>query len=381
MPSAPRVREVAVAVTASTITTVAVFLPLALVTDITGELFRPFALTITIALAASLFVALTIVPVLAYWFLRSPITDVPRAAHAGRAAPRVERAVRPFLRYPVLLHRRSSSSCWSALLVGAGLLAGDVDIAARAGGPVDAGRRCSASRRSSGCGRARRRGDRDRRRASIRLLALASRVDAQRRWAAQGSVAPEVRRADAEDELDRPTRLQRAYLPIIRWTLRAPAVVLVAALLILGGSGFLATKLPTNFISNSGQNTLSVQAVDAGGHQPRGGGLRRPRRSKTRCGDVDGVETVQVSVGSSGNSFAVLLGGGSDTTFSITTDPDADQDALRSKVSDVIDGLDPDEVGDVAVSSGGGGGFSSDIEIEISAPGSGRRCSRPPTTS
>src|SRR6202000_24321 len=66
------VREVAVAVTASTITTVAVFLPIALVSGLTGELFRPFALTVTIALAASLFVALTIVPVLAYWFIKSP---------------------------------------------------------------------------------------------------------------------------------------------------------------------------------------------------------------------------------------------------------------------------------------------------------------------
>ena len=36
----------------------------------TGELFRPFALTVTIALLSSLLVALTIVPVLAYWFLR-----------------------------------------------------------------------------------------------------------------------------------------------------------------------------------------------------------------------------------------------------------------------------------------------------------------------
>ncbi len=85
------VREVAVAVTASTITTVAVFLPLALVTDITGELFRPFALTITIALAASLFVALTIVPVLAYWFLRSPITEAPEPLTPGEQ--RIARAV------------------------------------------------------------------------------------------------------------------------------------------------------------------------------------------------------------------------------------------------------------------------------------------------
>ena len=68
--SSALVREVAGAVTASTLTTVAVFLPIALVGGMTGELFRPFALTVTIALLASLLVSLTIVPVLAYWFLR-----------------------------------------------------------------------------------------------------------------------------------------------------------------------------------------------------------------------------------------------------------------------------------------------------------------------
>lgn len=66
------VREVAGAITASTLTTVAVFLPIAFVGDLAGELFRPFALTVTIAMLASLLVALTIVPVLAYWFLRTP---------------------------------------------------------------------------------------------------------------------------------------------------------------------------------------------------------------------------------------------------------------------------------------------------------------------
>ncbi|WP_431835837.1 efflux RND transporter permease subunit [Cellulomonas sp. Y8] len=64
------VREVAGAITASTITTVAVFLPIGLVGGMVGELFRPFALTVAIAMTASLLVALTIVPVLAYWFLR-----------------------------------------------------------------------------------------------------------------------------------------------------------------------------------------------------------------------------------------------------------------------------------------------------------------------
>ncbi len=66
------VKEVSGAITAATITTVAVFLPIALVSGLIGEIFRPFAFTFTIALVASLFVSLTIVPVLAYWFLKNP---------------------------------------------------------------------------------------------------------------------------------------------------------------------------------------------------------------------------------------------------------------------------------------------------------------------
>ncbi len=64
------VKEVAGAVTASTLTTVAVFSPIALVGGLVGQLFSSFAMTITVALLASLAVSLTIIPVLAYWFLR-----------------------------------------------------------------------------------------------------------------------------------------------------------------------------------------------------------------------------------------------------------------------------------------------------------------------
>ena len=68
--SSPAVREVAGAVTASTLTTVAVFAPIALVGGMVGQLFAPFAITVTVALLASLLVSLTVVPVLAYWFLK-----------------------------------------------------------------------------------------------------------------------------------------------------------------------------------------------------------------------------------------------------------------------------------------------------------------------
>ena len=79
------VREVSGAITAATITTIAVFLPIALVGGLVGELFRPFAFTFAIALAASLFVSLTIVPVLAYWFLKSP-EATPHQDEAAAAA-------------------------------------------------------------------------------------------------------------------------------------------------------------------------------------------------------------------------------------------------------------------------------------------------------
>ncbi|MGA7671429.1 MAG: efflux RND transporter permease subunit, partial [Nitrolancea sp.] len=64
------VKEVALAITASTVTTIAVFLPLGFVGGIIGAIFRPFALTVTFALLASLVVALTIVPVLASYLIR-----------------------------------------------------------------------------------------------------------------------------------------------------------------------------------------------------------------------------------------------------------------------------------------------------------------------
>ncbi|KRE80093.1 efflux RND transporter permease subunit [Arthrobacter sp. Soil763] len=80
------IREVAGAITASTLTTVAVFLPIAFVAGLAGELFRPFALTVTIALVSSLLVSLTIVPVLAYWFLRNPADKAAAAGDRTEAA-------------------------------------------------------------------------------------------------------------------------------------------------------------------------------------------------------------------------------------------------------------------------------------------------------
>ncbi|SFF46491.1 Multidrug efflux pump subunit AcrB [Paenibacillus algorifonticola] len=57
-------RQVSMAITSSTLVTAGVFLPLAVVGGIVGQMFRPFALTVSCALLASLVVALTVIPMM-----------------------------------------------------------------------------------------------------------------------------------------------------------------------------------------------------------------------------------------------------------------------------------------------------------------------------
>ncbi|MDX6154534.1 efflux RND transporter permease subunit [Marinococcus sp. PL1-022] len=65
-------REVAGAITASTLTTVSIFLPVVFITGIAGDLFAPISIAIAFSLFASLFVAVTIVPMLASRLLKAP---------------------------------------------------------------------------------------------------------------------------------------------------------------------------------------------------------------------------------------------------------------------------------------------------------------------
>jgi multidrug efflux pump subunit AcrB len=256
------VREVAGAITASTITTVAVFLPLAFVGDVTGELFRPFAMTVTIAMTASLFVALTIVPVLAYWFLRpgKPVLDA-------------------------------------------------------SGAPID----------------------------------------------------PE--HPDAP-----PSRLQKSYLPVLRWTLKHAWTTLTLAVLVLVGTGVLAVVglqqgfLKTNFLGDSGQNTFTM-TQSIGASPSLDAESAAAEQVEEALAGIDGIETVQVSIGSSGSALRdAFSGGGTGITYSITTDPAADQVALREEVQEAVAEL--DDAGTITVASSGGGFGSSDIAIDVTAPDS-----------
>jgi HAE1 family hydrophobic/amphiphilic exporter-1 len=67
--------EVASAITSSTLTTTAVFLPLALVGGIVSKFLVPLSITVALALFASLIVAVTIIPVLVSIFIRGRAGD------------------------------------------------------------------------------------------------------------------------------------------------------------------------------------------------------------------------------------------------------------------------------------------------------------------
>ena len=111
--------EVGMAVTAATLTTVAVFLPIVFVKGVAGQLFRDQALTVTYSLLTSLIVSLTVIPM---FFSRGSRLDIPdqvvdendgtgpgdRAAATGRADLSTRAAggvVRIFVVFSLLLAR------------------------------------------------------------------------------------------------------------------------------------------------------------------------------------------------------------------------------------------------------------------------------------
>ncbi|MFC7242377.1 efflux RND transporter permease subunit [Catellatospora aurea] len=248
------VKEVSGAVTASTLTTVAVFLPVALVGGMVGQLFGPFGLTVTAALLASLLVSLTIVPVMAYWFLKSPQGTAEELAQI---------------------------------------------------------------------------------------------------------------RAEAEaKELRNP--LQRAYVPVLRWSLGHRFVTLLLAFGVIAGTGYLATKIETSFIESSG-NSFSISQT-----MPIGTSLastdEAAKRVEKILDETDGVKSYQVTVGGGGGIFGG--GGGANTTqarFQVTSETGTDQAKLTETLRDKIDALDDSAVGEVVVGAVQGGFGGNGLEVAVEA--------------
>jgi multidrug efflux pump subunit AcrB len=295
------VREVAGAVTASTLTTVAVFLPVAFVAELVGELFRPFAVTVTLALIASLLVSLTIVPVLAYWWLRP--AKVRKGAATAEGSPDAEPDAA----------QHDAAQPDGAQPAAAQPAAADLDTIRPGSDGV-----------------------------------LAS--------------AEDLHDAGSSD------RLRRVYLPVLSWAVRKPVVVVLLAVVVLGGTVASLPFVTTNYLGDSGQNTFTVtQDLKAGSSLAvQSDSARKVERALQ---DVEGVDTVQTTIGTSGQSIQAAFGGGGTASvqYAVTTDADADQTTIQSDARKRLNAI--DGVGEITIASSGGGfGGSSDIEVDVTAP-------------
>ncbi|MFC7527697.1 efflux RND transporter permease subunit [Actinoplanes sp. GCM10030250] len=245
------VREVAGAVVASTLTTVAVFAPIALVGGLVGQIFSSFAITVTVALVASLFVALTIVPVLAYWFLKPPPAGADNEA---------------------------------------------------------------------------------------------------------------IRKAAEAKELRSP--LQRGYLPVIRFATTRRWTTVLIGILVLIGTFALSTRLETNFLDESGQDSVTVSQ-----ELPAGTSLAATDAAAKKVEAViaarDDVTTYQVTVG--GNSANPFAGGGGagSATFSVALAEDADAAKVTDELNAEFDKL--TGAGEISIGQQGSGLGSSELSVAVSA--------------
>ncbi|MFJ5259240.1 efflux RND transporter permease subunit [Streptomyces sp. NPDC088387] len=246
------VREVAGAVTASTLTTVAVFLPIGLVGGMVGELFGSFSLTVTAALLASLLVSLTVVPVLSYWFLRAP-KGTPEDAEEAR------------------------------------------------------------------------------------------------------------RRAEEKEEK---SRLQRIYVPVLRFATRRRLTSVVLALVVLVGTFGMAPLLKTNFFDQGEQEVLSIkQELDPG--TSLASTDAQAKKVEKLLGGIEGVKDYQVTIGSSG--FAAAFGGGTDTnqaSYTVMLEDSASYEDVEDRIDAGLAKL--DGIGTTTIAAGDGFG-SQDLSVVVKA--------------
>ncbi|WP_328366080.1 efflux RND transporter permease subunit [Streptomyces sp. NBC_00445] len=250
------VREVAGAVTSSTLTTVAVFLPIGLTGGMVGELFGSFSLTVTAALLASLLVSLTVVPVLSYWFLRAP-----------------------------------------------------------KGTPED---------------------------------------------------AEEARRLAEEKEAK--SRLQRLYVPVLRFATRRRLTSVALAIVVLIGTFGMAPLLKTNFFDQGEQEVLTVKQELKPGTSLAATDEQAKKVEKL-LGSVDGVKDYQVTVGSSG--FMAAFGGGTDTnqaSYQVMLEDSASYDEVQTRIEDGLKKL--SGIGTTTIAAGDGFG-SQDLSVVVKAADAG----------
>ncbi len=112
-------KEIGLAVLATTLSLVAVFLPVAFMSGIVGRFLNSFGLTMAFAIMVSLLVSFTLTPMLSARWLKRPAADVAHGAHGGSKESRfygpIERAYMAMLRWSMAHRWAIVVACLAAL--------------------------------------------------------------------------------------------------------------------------------------------------------------------------------------------------------------------------------------------------------------------------
>ncbi|HET7272078.1 MAG TPA: efflux RND transporter permease subunit, partial [Rubrobacter sp.] len=278
--------EVASAITSSTLTTTAVFVPLALVGGIVSKFFVPLSLTVALALIASLVVAVTIIPVLVSIFLKrrtgervphrtddEDFEEVPE--YGSRRMRRAEmRNGGGFARFVAgVLLFVLASALTLAVASRLGLLDNVPGLPAGFVGAVDGF--------VSGIGPG-----------SPVFLAVLAVVGVLVLLGLVLLVVRTARHSDGGSD----GLLVRLYTPMLRWSLRHRLAVLLLALLAFAGGLGLVQLLPVSFFPPS-EERLLIADVEL----PVGTGLEQTSEKLHPFEDFlrkdEGIKSYQVSIG------------------------------------------------------------------------------------
>ncbi|MGI9050605.1 MAG: efflux RND transporter permease subunit [Rubrobacteraceae bacterium] len=330
--------EVASAITSSTLSTAAVFLPLGLVGGIISKFFLPLSLTVAFALAASLIVAVTIIPVLVSLFLKRKVGN--EGAPAASGNPQRGGGKRWVLRVLIGIAPLVFSAVAAVTVAG---LTGAIDGAPF--GPET----------------------------SIIILATLAAVLVAgfvvfllfRPQGSQGDEQDEEIGPNDEatpDRREREGRLVGIYTPALRWSLRNRAVVLVLALLVFAGGLGIVPFLPVSFFPPSEARLLVANVtLPTGTYLQKTSDELKPFEKAMR--DAAGVESYQLSSGGQNNFDP--SGNRSDNTAQafVTVKKDANVDQVVNRLQK--EGRDLYGQGDFQIQVQNQGPASGGLEVRL----------------
>ncbi|MFI9012861.1 efflux RND transporter permease subunit [Streptomyces griseus] len=174
--------------------------------------------------------------------------------------------------------------------------------------------------------------------------------------------AAEARRLAEEKEAA--SRLQRIYVPVLRFATRRRVTSLVIAVAVLLGTFGMVPLLKTNFFDAGEQEVLSVKQELAPGTSLEAADQAARKVEKVLAGDK-GVKDYQVTVGSSG--FMAAFGGGTganQATYQVTLKDAADYEDAQDRIDEALGKL--DGIGDTTIAAGDGFG-SQDLSVVVKA--------------